>query len=154
MAVVQDKFRLTNNDNSKGIKFHWAGNVSDRVQPNIISIPLAGSDSSQNLVFNLGGFKRIISLDFRLLDNGEDKSTSTDSIVTVIDQWDFLIDTVLQGQTSGQEAVSFTLQIWRGTDETPAKTYNGYLEDLGVNPIDGTPYVNGSLVFTVGDTVF
>lgn len=146
--AVTDNFRLTNDNTSKGIKFHWGGNVTDVISLNSVTIPIPGETSENNVVTNIGGLKRLITFDFRLVNDGTDKSTSSDSKITLQDQWDFLMDTVVEGSTAGeQHKVSYTIQIYRNG---VTKTFTGILQQVQVNPSDGSPFIEGSLTLEEG----
>ena len=86
---------------------------------------------------NFGGFKRIITVDFALFNDGTDKSTSSDSIITLRQQKEFLQETVIQGVGSGdsQADVTYTLTIY---EDSTTKTYTGGIEDISIRAEPGT----------------
>ena len=118
MAINQSK--ITNNSNNKGLKFHWISTVNDNLTVNNVSFSQVGSDASQNYVANLGGFKDLLTADFALYEDGTDKSTDGDNIITLKQQRDYLKNTIIQGIGAGdsQGDVLYTLTMFiSGTTE-------------------------------------
>ena len=136
MTIV-NSFQIVNNSNSKGIKFHYITSYNDSVVVNNISFLQAGSNAASNFIANFGGFRRIIGVEFVLFDDGTDKSTSAESIVTLTQQRDFLMESVLQGTGGGdsQSDVTYTLTIF---ENGITKTFTGGVEDMSLNASPGT----------------
>lgn len=150
--MVKNEFKLVNNSNNKGIKFAWANNVVDNVSINNISFNIPGGASADNFIANFGGFKRLITIDFVLQNDGTDKSIDGDNIITLSQQWDYLLDTIIQGK-SGSGAyfdVLYSLTIYR--DGSPNKSYTGGIDDISLigNPATSGTLINGSLTLMVG----
>jgi hypothetical protein len=133
MTVI-NQFKLVNNDNSKGIKFHYAKGVKDNITISNVTVQQTGKTASDNYARNWGGFKRIISVDFVLKNDGSDKSTAGDSIVTLNQQWDYLMDQVIQGNLNGAQNVTYTATIYI---EGATKTYTGAIEDITIGENQG-----------------
>lgn len=144
--MVIGQYRLTNNSNSKGIKFHYARGVNQSVTIQNIKIKSPGNPASSNYAANWGGFDRIISVEFVLRNDGTDKSTNGSSKVTLSQQEDFLLDEIIQGDNGVQSNVSYTLRIYR---DGAAKTYTGVVEDISLNSdISGdSTQITGTLNF-------
>ena len=146
--MVVNQFQIVNNNNSKGLKFHWARSVTDNVTVKVVKFALAGGAATSNYARNWGGFDRIVTVDFALASDGTtDKSTSSDNIVGIWDQWEFLMETVIQGFSTSQNDVTYTLTIYidGGTE-----TFNGQVEDITITgTVDEANILRGTLNFTV-----
>ncbi len=129
MSVV-NQFQIVNNDNSTGLKFHFANGVNDNITIYNLSFQLPGASASSNYSRNWGGFKRLITIDFVLTNDGTDKSTDGSSKITLSQQQDHLMETVIQGNSTGTTNVSYTITIYR---DGATKTYTGSIEDITIN---------------------
>lgn len=128
--MVVNQFQIVNNDNSTGIKFHWADAYGDSITINNISVQQPGASASSNYSRNWGGFKRLISVDFVLFSDGStDKSTDGSTKITLSQQQDHLMDTVVQGNNGTQSDVTYTVTIYR---DGATKTFTGSLEDISI----------------------
>lgn len=141
MAI--NEFKLKNLSNSKEISFHWGKSVRDNITVNNISINKPGASADNNFSANFGGFKRLISVDFALYNDGTDKSSDGSSIITLSQQIDFIQETILQG-VGGSDSiqdVSFQITVYR---DATAKTYTGVIESLDLN---ADPEQAGTIIF-------
>jgi len=138
-----DQFKIVNNNNSRGLKFHFAQGYQDNVTINNVAFAQPGQAASQNFGANFGGFNRFINVDFVLHNDGTDKSTDGASKITLSQQIDYLMDDIIQGQSTGFSNVRFTLTIYR---DSSTKTYIGVVEDVTINgdTNDGN-FVRGSI---------
>lgn len=136
MVGQVDQFRIVNNDNSKGLKFHYAESFGDAITINNVSVAAPGQSASQNFIRNFGGFKRIINVDFMLFNDGTDKSTDASSKITLSQQRKHLQgDTgVIQGNSTGQSSVTYTVSIF---EDGAITEYTGGIEDINVRYSDG-----------------
>ena len=138
--MVVNEFKIVNNDSVKGLKFHWGEVVADNITINNVTIAAAGQSSTANFATNFGGFRRLITVDFTLFNDGTDKSTDLSSKITLTQQWDHLMDTVVQGFSTAQSNVTFTLTTF---SDGASRTYNGVLEDINLN---GDPRTGGNKI--------
>ena len=67
-----NQFKIENLSNSKGLIFHSAQAVGDNVTLQNATFSVGGASSQQNFGRNFGGFKRLISINFELRDDGPD----------------------------------------------------------------------------------
>jgi|SRR6056297_2584286 len=132
--MATNQFKIVNNSNSKGLKFLSATALTDNITINNVSIASAGQQSSQNFSRNYGGFKRLITVNFILNNDGTDKSTDASSKVTLSEQQDHLLgdDGVIQGVGVGdtQSDIKYTLTIYRDGATTDL---TGNVEDISLN---------------------
>lgn len=148
------QFRLSNNK-SKSILFHSASGVTENVTINSISFAIPGQTSDQNISLNLGGFTKLTSLNFKLVDNGTDVSEG-DNIVTLKEQWDY----IMGDETSGEDGLVqdssgsgnttnllYTLRVWFTNKDGSSqyKYYTGTLEDISIEPVEGESFLRGRL---------
>jgi hypothetical protein len=147
--MVVNQFRIVNNDNNKGIIFYFGKVTANSITVSNVSIPAAGQSADNNYIANLGGFKRIISVDFFLFNDGLDKSTDGQNKVILDDQRDYLLDEVIQGFSTSQASVSYTITT---STTNGTKTYTGGIEDINLNedPSNGGNRIQGTLNLTVG----
>lgn len=126
-----DEYKIVNNVTSKGLKFFNAFVVSDNVTVNNVSIAQAGGKSTANFARNLGGFRRLLTIDFLLINDGTDQSTSGDNKVTISEQNDFLTSAtgVIQADGGNQFDVKYTLTVFRDGVVTDIV---GSVEDLSI----------------------
>jgi len=146
-----DEFKILNNDNNLGLKFHFARGSGQSININNISLSAPGQPATKNFARNFGGFKKIIRVDFTLFNDGTDKSTDGSNKVTLSEQEDHLMDDagVVQGNSNGQSSVTYTVTVFR---DGASKTYNGAIEDITVDAtLEDNPLVlNGSFNLTQG----
>lgn len=130
--MVVNQFKLVNNSNNKGIKFHFAEGFNDNITISNVSVQNASSTSGTNYSRNWGGFKRIINVSFVLYNDGTDKSTDGSNKITLTQQHDHLMETIVQGTGSGDSVpdITYTATIWM---DGAAKTYTGSLEDINIS---------------------
>jgi len=130
MAVNQ--FKLVNNSSNKGIKFHYAEGFGDNITISNVSVQNPSQSASNNYARNWGGFKRILSVQFVLANDGTDKSTDGSSKVTLTAQHDHVMDTIIQVPGAGDSVsdITYTMTVWM---DGAAKTYTGALEDISIN---------------------
>lgn len=147
--MVINQFKIVNNDNSKGLKFHYIESIQDSVTLNNISYTLAGSDSSSNYISNWGGNDRLITANFVLMNDGTDKSTDSSSIITLSQQWDYLMDQVVEGYSTDQSDVTHTLTIYRDGSTT---TKTGIIDNINIdgNPSTAGNKITGNLTLKIG----
>lgn len=136
----------------KGIKFHFGSTNSDNITFNNISFAQPNASADNNYISNLGGFKRLVSIDFALFNDGTDKSTDSSSKVTLTQQISNLMasDGILQGKASGESLsdVTFRLTVY---EDGASLTYNGVLEDFTLDKSSSNGnIVRGSLTLQVG----
>ena len=75
--AVKDQFRIINVAEAKGLKCEWGGDVQDGMESLTIAFPKAGDTSDNNFFTNLGGFKRMVTFNFRLTDDGNARGYNT-----------------------------------------------------------------------------
>lgn len=134
----------------QGIKFHFASGIDDSIMFNNVSMPSAGQDSNSNFAVNFG-VKRLFKIDFILANDGTDKSVTGLSVVTLTQQWKYLMgdpvtyasNSVVQGFVANQQyKTKFKCTIY--SDGT-TWTLTGNLEDINVRPLQsGGNVIEGS----------
>lgn len=144
------QFKIENLNNSKGMYFYQGDNVNDSVSSLALKFPIPLQESSNNVILNLGGFSRTLSLNFILKERGTSVSTNvSDSVITLKQQWEYLMDDIIQG--GNQEQVEYRITIYfysNGSGTT--MTYNGMIEDISISPPNGGQTLDGSLSLTIG----
>jgi len=121
--------QIVNTDNSRGLKFHYANTISDSISIANIAVTAPGQTADNNYISNFGGFKRLISVEFVLMNDGSDKSTDTSSKVTLKDQWTHLMDNVIQGNSTGQTNVTYTVTAYTADGN---QTFTGGIEEISI----------------------
>ena len=81
------------------------------------------------------------------MNDGSDKSTDASSKVTLSDQWDHLMDDVIQGNSTAQSSVTYTVTLYR---DGATKTYTGVIEDINVTGGQKGTVLTGSFNLTEG----
>jgi len=129
MASPVNEYKIVNNSNSSGIKFHFARNSTDSISVQNINIKQPGKSADNNYSRNWGGFDRIISVDFVLANDGSDKSTDAASKVTIASQKNYLMENVVQGVGGGDSVsdITYTLTLF---EDGASKTYTGTIENI------------------------
>ncbi|NCD07796.1 MAG: hypothetical protein EOL97_16930 [Spirochaetia bacterium] len=155
------QFRLKNNK-GKSILFYSANSVSENITINSISYSMPGQTSDKNISLNLGGFTKLISLNFILKDRGTDVSNG-DNIITTKQQWDYIVgdeelnmdgliqDTSISGNTTDLE---YEIRIWFESSDGSSqyKYYTGTLEDVSIEPVEGETFLRGRLTLRQAGT--
>lgn len=142
--------KLINAKTSKEITFHKVSSITDNINIAAFSFASPGSSADNNIVSNLGGFNRLVSFDFELVNDGTDRSGG-DTITTIDEQWDYIMDTIVQAPGAGNKVSQITynvvVQRYSGT-----KTYTGMLEDIEISPREGDPnkILRGRLTLRIG----
>lgn len=129
--MVLNEFKIVNLSNNKGLKFAFATATADRITIGNVTFSIAGQESTGNYGANWGGFKRYVTINFKLTNDGTDKSTDSTSKITLRQQWDYLMGAngIIQGNSSSQSAVRWRLTIYRdGTTDT----ITGLIEDIDI----------------------
>jgi hypothetical protein len=89
----------------------------------------AGQEAANNFGVNFG-YKRLISVDFVLLNDGTDKSLTSENKITLTEQWRYLMETVVQGFTTNEQyKTKFELTLYT---DSGTWTVSGNLEDISV----------------------
>lgn len=158
------QFKLKNNTSGNEIKFYHGSGVSDTITINSINFSVPGQSVENNITMNIGGFTKLITFQFVLKDNGTDISTSGDNIVTLPQQWGFIMDNtitnniggtstgIVQNPGSGNSVaeITYTVTIYYKIGETGGtKTYTGMLEEIAIEPVEGEPRLRGRLTLNV-----
>jgi hypothetical protein len=155
--VISDQFKVENDKANMGIKFDWGGNVTDAITSNSVSFSSPGKDSTQNISTNFG-FKRLITFDFRITNNGSDRGyviggAARPSTTTLKAQWDFLMDEVIEATVDDLGAAinvkDSKYKVFLYIAGTP-QNFEGMIENITINPSDGSPFLEGSLTLIVG----
>lgn len=151
MVSVVNQFKIVNNSNGKGLKFHWANSVSTNISVNNITLDFAGGASSSNIVTNLGGFKRLRVVEFVLYNDGTDKSTTGDNIITLADQRDYLLDTIIEGKAVADSYSEVTFTLTTFADGT-THTITGGIDSIGLDerPSDSGVTIVGTITIIRG----
>jgi hypothetical protein len=131
--MVVNQFKIENLSNGKGLKFHSASRVGDALSIKNVDVAFGGQ-SNQNYSRNFGGFSRIISVDFRLNNDGTDKSTDASNIITLSQQEDYLMgpNGVMQGKDAGDiiSDVKFRLTLY---EDGATKTITGGVSEISID---------------------
>jgi len=162
------QFKLKNNTSGKEIKFYHGSGVSDTISINSVNFAVPGKSVEDNITMNLGGFTKLVTFSFILEADGTDVSTTSDEIVTLEQQWGFVMDNtvtnnsaatvtgIVQNPGSGNSVaeITYTITIYyinsNGVGTT--KTYTGMLEDIAIEPVEGEPRLRGRLTLNVAGT--
>jgi len=158
MGSMVNYFKIHNG--TVGITFYIAKNFVDNIQVNSINLSQPNNTAESAFTANMGGFKRTVSFNFFLRNDGTDKGYTVsdglpvDDTTTAIEQWDYLMDNVCQNSGSDIYKTKYTVQVYRGADETTPKTYTGTLDFMRVAPLDGEAEVRGSLTLSIGQNFF
>ena len=133
--------------NSAGNRFTFSlvNNVVDRDTTANIDISAPGQKAESTTVINLSGLKRFISFDFKLVNDGNDKSNGS-NIITVDQQYDYLKNTVLTGKTDEE----YTLVVNTRINVTGLLIDNSLRQTFENN----VSYVEGSIQIQVGKNPF
>lgn len=149
--------KIAKSQNHVGIKFYHVTMISDDINLNSFSFTNPTGSSSNNINMLLGGFTRIITINFLLKDDGTDKRTNT-SIhsprITLNEQWKYITDNVVQNKDASSQDKNYNI-YWQLT--LPAyngelMVYNGMIESISLNPFqDKSPILlSGRLSFKIG----
>ena len=130
-SVNQSK--IDNLSTNEGLKFHNAWIGTDNVTVNNISVTNPTGDSSQNYSRNWGGFRRLLTINFLLFDDGSDKSTTAQSKITLSEQRNYLNQPsgIIQKKTGGANISEITYRITIYEDGA-TNTYFGSIEDVTI----------------------
>lgn len=146
-SVNQSK--IENLSNNKGLKFHNAWIVTDNVTVNNISIANPNGDTTKNYSRNWGGFRRLITVNFLLFNDGTDKSTDTASKITLSSQRNYLTEPsgVIQGKSSASGTnvsdIVYRLTVY---EDGITNTYSGSIEDISISSTpDESNMLRGSI---------
>ena len=139
MVIKLEKGNLDQNNNfvPSGEFFIFSGvnNLSDRHSASNIKINAPGKGSSESVALNLSGLQRFVSFDFKLIDDGTDKSNGLNKI-TIDDQYDYLKNSFFSGNTDSQYRLSVGTLI----------VIKCLIDDLTINPTFENPnYYKGSI---------
>ena len=142
-----NKSKIENLSSNKGLIFYNAFITTDNVTINYISIANPTGDSSKNYSRNWGGFKRLISINLILFDDGTDKSISGDNIIKLSEQRNYLNqpDGVIQSKspTDNISDIFYRVTVYEDGVE---KVYIGSIEDINVDSSpDNTNQLKGML---------
>ena len=96
-----NRFKLKNLSTLKEIKFHTGKKDSRSITVGNIKFKNAGGESKTNFASNFGGFDSLIGISFTLHDDGTDKSTTGDNIITLVQQDNYLFDVIVEGVGAG-----------------------------------------------------
>ena len=131
MGVNEFKLERLNSSNvsQKGIKFLIASGLGDNITVNNISFAQPGSTSDNNFSQNWGGFKRLISVDAILHDDGTDKSTDGSSKITLTQQHDHLMGPGGVIQVGSAVDFKYRTTIYMNG---ASKTITGSVEDISI----------------------
>lgn len=84
---------IVNNTSSKSFRFRAVGPFKNKKFQPSIDIPLANTSAANRIIFRLSGQQQDVNFQFTLFDDGDDVSDG-DSIVTVAQQIDYLMNTI------------------------------------------------------------
>lgn len=160
------QFKLSNNK-GKGIYFYSADGVSENLSLSSVSLPMPGLTAKENISLPIGGFNKTISINFKLVADGDDHSAPLgDNIITLQDQWNHIMGDeqsnivgIVQDNTDvGDELgtttsnLQYTLQIfYKDYDGTSrVRYYVGLIEDISIEPVEGEPFLRGRLTLKLG----
>ena len=148
MVIKLEKGKLNGSNEfvtSKTFIFQGVNNVSDRHSAPNIKINAPGKSSEESIALNLSGLQRFIGFEFRLLNDGTsfDVSGGTESggVITINDQYDYLKNTILSGDTGVQYQITVNDII----------VTTCVIDDITLNPTFENPnYYKGSVQLTDG----
>lgn len=147
MVIKIEKGSLNSSDQfvsaSKEFIFSGVNNLSDRHSAPNIKINAPGKNSQDSIALNLSGLQRFISFDFKIVNDGEDKSGGTESggVRTIDEQYQYLKNTILDGSTDVQYRITINDLI----------VLTCLIDDLTINPTFSNPNsYNGSIQVTDG----
>jgi len=125
--------KIENLSSNLGLKFHNAWIVTDNVTINNISIANPTGNSTENYSRNWGGFRRLITVNFLLFNDGTDKSITSASKITLSDQRNYLNQGtgVIQSKAiaSNVADVVYRLTVY---EDGITNTYSGSIEDINI----------------------
>jgi len=146
MVIKIEKGYLDSNENfvtTKTFIFSGVDNVSDRHSSPNIKISAPGKSAEDSVAFNLSGLQRFISFDFRLINDGTDKSdgTNTTQVVTIDEQFTYLKDIFLDPSSDVQYRITINNLI----------TQLCMIDDITINLTFNNPnYYKGSIQLSIG----
>lgn len=159
------QFKLKNNTSGNEIKFYHGSGVSDTITINSINFAIPGKSVEDNITMNLGGFTKLVTFQFILKDDGTDVSTTGDNIVTLEQQWGFIMDNTVTNNVAGTSTgivqnpgsgnsvaeITYTITVYfiNSTGSGTTKTYTGMLEEIAIEPVEGEPRLRGRLTLNV-----
>ena len=156
MAILNEG-RIANYKGSSKInelKLYKNSVVSDNITLNSVNLPSPTKSASNNIVSNLGGFSRLITVNFILINDGTDRSTTSDSKITLDEQWDYLMENIIQEAGTGnkQREISYSITYSRFSS---TKTIIGIVENISITPNEDSPtLLNGSITIRQGTNPF
>ena len=124
-------------------KFTATDAMTDRHSAPNTTINAPGQGSEETTTFNLGGLQRFVGFDFKLQNTGEDKSLGTNAseVITIDEQYDYLKNTFLSGDTDIQYQMSIGTLV----------VINCMIDDLSINPTFSNPtFYKGSIQISEG----
>ena len=128
-----------------GLTFVFSGvdNVTDRHSAPNTTINSPGQGSEETSTFNLGGLQRFVGFEFKLVNDGSDKSDGTNAspVITIDEQYTYLKNTFLSGKSDIQYQLTLNALL----------VINSMIDDLSINPTFSNPnHYRGSIQVSEG----